>query len=93
MLALNSNSKKVSSTVEAHCILFAVRSGSTCSQEGKIPKLNEILEDSDEEPEPDAVVEVPLKKVKLVVGPGGERIRLIEKKSKARLQVRKHSKD
>ncbi len=62
-------------------ILFA------CAQEGKIPKLDEILEDSDEEPEPDAVIEVPLKKVKLVVGPGGEKIRLIEKKSKARLQV------
>lgn len=52
-----------------------------------MPKLDEILDDSDEEPEPDAVMEIPLKKVKLVVGPGGEKIRLIEKKSKARLQV------
>lgn len=58
-----------------------------CMQEGKIPKLDEILDDSDEEPEPDAVIEIPLKKVKLVVGPGGEKIKLIEKKSKARLQV------
>lgn len=56
-------------------------------QEGKIPKLDEILDDSEEEPEPDAVIEIPLKKVKLVVGPGGEKIKLIEKKSKARLQV------
>ncbi|EIE20889.1 DnaJ-domain-containing protein [Coccomyxa subellipsoidea C-169] len=55
--------------------------------EGKIPKLDEILDDSDEEPEPDAVIEIPLKKVKLVVGPGGEKIKLIEKKSKARLQI------
>ena len=33
------------------------------------------------------VLEVPVKKVKLVVGPGGERIKVIERKSKARLQV------
>ena len=52
-----------------------------------MPKLEDILEDSEEEPEPDAVMEVPLKKVKLIVGPGGERIKLIERKSKARLQV------
>ena len=52
-----------------------------------MPKLVDILEESDEEPEPDAVMEVPLKKVKLIVGPGGERIKLIERKSKARLQV------
>lgn len=58
-----------------------------CTQDGKkLPKLTEILE-SDEEPEPDIVLEVPLKKVKLVVGPGGERIKLIERKSKARVQV------
>ena len=59
-----------------------------CMQEGKkLPKLTEILE-SDDEPEPDVVLEVPVKKVKMVVGPGGERIKLIERKSKARLQVR-----
>ena len=58
-----------------------------CMQEGKkLPKLTDILE-SDDEPEPDVVLEVPLKKVKLVVGPGGERIKVIERKSKARLQV------
>ena len=56
-------------------------------QDGKkLPKLTDILE-SDDEPEPDMVLEVPLKKVKLVVGPGGERIKLIERKSKARLQA------
>ena len=56
-------------------------------QDGKkLPKLTDILE-SDEEPEPDMVLEVPLRKVKLVVGPGGDRIRLIERKSKARLQA------
>ncbi len=56
-------------------------------QEGKkLPKLTEILE-SDDEPEPDLVLEVPVKKVKLVVGPGGEKIKVIERKSKARLQV------
>lgn len=56
-------------------------------QKGKIPKLDEILEDSEEEPEPDMVIEVPQKKVKLIVGPGGEKIKVIERKSKARLQV------
>ena len=56
-------------------------------QEGKkLPKLTDILE-SDDEPEPDVVLEVPIKKVKLVVGPGGEKIKVIERKSKARLQV------
>ena len=56
-------------------------------QEGKkLPKLTDILE-SDDEPEPDVVLEVPVKKVKLVVGPGGEKIKVIERKSKARLQV------
>lgn len=56
-------------------------------QDGKkLPKLTDILE-SDDEPEPDVVLEVPLKKVKLVIGPGGERIKLIERKSKARLQA------
>ena len=56
-------------------------------QTGTIPKLSVILEDSDEEEEPDAIVVVPHKKVKLVVGPGGEKIKHIQHKSKCRLQV------
>ena len=64
-----------------------MKSHTVCMQEGKkLPKLTDIME-SDDEPEPDVVLEVPLKKVKLVVGPGGERIKVIERKSKARLQV------
>ncbi len=57
-------------------------------QEGKIPKLDKILEESDEEEQPDAEVQVPEHKVKLVVGPGGEKIKHIQRKSKCRLQVR-----
>lgn len=52
-----------------------------------MPKLATIMEDSDSEPEPDAVVNIPINKVKLVVGPGGEMIKHIQRKSKARLQV------
>ena len=58
-------------------------------QEGKIPKLDAILAlESESEEEPDVVIEVPANKVKLMVGPGGERIKLIQRKSKARIQVR-----
>ena len=58
-------------------------------QEGKLPKLDKILEDSDEEEEkPDAEIEVPEHKVKLIVGPGGEKIKFIQRKSKCRIQVR-----
>ena len=46
-------------------------------------------DDSDKEPEPDAVVTIPTNKVKLLVGKGGETIGFIQKKSKARLQVKK----
>lgn len=60
---------------------------SVCWQTGTIPKLSAILEDSDDEEQPDAVVVVPHKKVKLVVGPGGEKIKHIQHKSKCRLQV------
>ena len=56
-------------------------------QEGKIPKLAAILEDSDEEEQPDIEIQIPEHKVKLVVGPGGEKIKFIQKKSKCRLQV------
>jgi hypothetical protein len=34
------------------------------------------------------VIEVPANKVKLMVGPGGERIKLIQRKSKCRVQAR-----
>ena len=42
----------------------------------------------DEEDIPDEVIEVPTTKVKLIVGQGGENIKLIQKKSKCRLQAR-----
>lgn len=46
------------------------------------------MEESDEEEQPDAEIQVPEHKVKLVVGPGGEKIKHIQRKSKCRLQVR-----
>lgn len=46
------------------------------------------LSDDDEEEIADQEVQVPANKVKLVVGPGGERIKFISKKTKCRLQVR-----
>lgn len=57
-------------------------------QDGKIPKLDAILAESESEEEPDMVIEVPANKVKLMVGPGGERIKLIQRKSKCRVQAR-----
>ena len=57
------------------------------AQNGQIPKLSAIVEDSDSEEEPDAVVHIPINKVKLVVGAGGEKIKHIQRKSKCRLQV------
>ena len=48
-----------------------------------------MLEDVDEEDVPDEVIEVPDNKVKLVIGAGGENVKKIQKKSNARLQVRR----
>ena len=59
-----------------------------CAQEGKIPKLEAILDESESEEEPDATLEIPANKIKLMVGPGGERIKLIQRKSKCRIQAR-----
>ena len=57
-------------------------------QEGKVPKLQKILEEeSDEEEVPDQEIQIPEHKVKLVVGPGGDKIKFIQRKSKCRLQV------
>lgn len=57
-------------------------------QNGQVPQLKDLVGDSDSEPEPDAVVHVPINKVKLVVGPGGEKIKQIQRKSKCQLQAR-----
>lgn len=56
-------------------------------QEGKVPKLDKILEDSDEEELPDQEIQVPEHKVKLIVGAGGEKIKFIQRKSKCQIQV------
>jgi ElaB/YqjD/DUF883 family membrane-anchored ribosome-binding protein len=45
--------------------------------------------DDDDEEKPYETIEVPTSKVKLIVGAGGENIKWIQKKSKARLQVLK----
>jgi uncharacterized spore protein YtfJ len=58
---------------------------------GKVPKaLQDLIADEDEEEKPDEVLEIPANKLKLVIGPGGEKIKEIERKSKCRIQ---HAKD
>ena len=59
-------------------------------QDGKVPKLDKILEDSDEEVLPDQEIKVPEHKVKLIVGAGGEKIKYIQRKSKCQIQVQNH---
>ena len=71
-------------TLHSVCCQLAV---CRCFQNGQIPKLSALEVDSDSEEEPDAVIHVPINKVKLVVGPGGEKIKHIQRKSKCRLQV------
>ncbi len=49
-----------------------------------------MLEDSDDEDpdaNPDLEIQIPANKVKLMIGPGGEKIKEIQKKSKCRVQV------
>jgi len=57
-----------------------------------IPLLAELEEDEEEEV-PDATVVIPASKVKLVIGPGGEKSREIEKRSGARIQVQRLEED
>lgn len=45
------------------------------------------VEDSDSEEEADVEIQVPENKIKLMVGAGGEKIKWIQRKSKARVQV------
>lgn len=48
-----------------------------------------MLEELEEEEEkPDLEIQIPANKVKLMIGPGGTKIGEIQKKSKARVQVR-----
>lgn len=63
------------------------------SKGGKLPKsIQELIED-DEEPKPDMELQIPENKLKLVIGPGGERIKMIERQSKCRIQHAKASAD
>jgi polyribonucleotide nucleotidyltransferase len=59
-------------------------------QEGKkLPKEPAVAGDSDSEEEtPDEEFEIPAHKVKLMIGAGGEKIKLIQRRTKARIQVR-----
>eukprot|EP00884_Botryococcus_braunii_P012232 jgi/Botrbrau1/21009/Bobra.0144s0025.1 len=54
-----------------------------------IPSLQTIMDDSDEEEKPDVEIQIPTNKVKLMVGPGGEKIKYIQRKAKCRIQVKK----
>eukprot|EP00955_Chlamydomonas_euryale_P038627 351140-Chlamydomonas_euryale.AAC.47 len=53
-----------------------------------IPTL-EVLEDDDSEEEPDLEITVPTSKIKLVIGPNGTTIGTIQRKSKARVQIKR----
>ncbi|KAH7615996.1 hypothetical protein Ndes2526B_g09309 [Nannochloris sp. 'desiccata'] len=58
---------------------------------GRIPKaLQDLIADEDEEERPDEIIEIPANKLKLVIGPGGDKIKEIERRSKCRIQ---HTKD
>ncbi|GMH34048.1 hypothetical protein BSKO_01882 [Bryopsis sp. KO-2023] len=57
--------------------------------DGKTGKGPMVLEDSDSEEEADWEIEVPMNKVKLIIGPNGTKIQEIQKKSKCRIQVKK----
>jgi polyribonucleotide nucleotidyltransferase len=54
---------------------------------GKVPKaLEELIKDEDEE-KADMELQIPAHKIKLMVGPGGEKIKFIQRKTKCRIQV------
>jgi len=59
-------------------------------EKGKLPKSLEDLIKDEEEERPDMEVQIPSNKLKLVIGPGGETIKSIEKRSRCKIQ---HSKD
>lgn len=54
---------------------------------GKDPAAACVIEDEEPEATPDLEIQVPKHKVKLIVGPGGERIKSIQRKSRTRIQV------
>ncbi|GIL78746.1 hypothetical protein Vretimale_355 [Volvox reticuliferus] len=63
---------------------------------GKAPPPLEILEESDDDDpdaNPDMEIQIPANKVKLMIGPGGEKIKEIQRKSKCRIQVKKDEKE
>lgn len=62
-------------------------------QKGKLPKSLEDLIKEDDEDTPDMEVKIPANKLKLVIGAGGEKIKFIERKSKARIQHKKNEED
>eukprot|EP01026_Neomeris_dumetosa_P048346 TRINITY_DN4181_c0_g1_i2.p1 TRINITY_DN4181_c0_g1~~TRINITY_DN4181_c0_g1_i2.p1 ORF type:complete len:400 (-),score=81.53 TRINITY_DN4181_c0_g1_i2:459-1571(-) len=56
----------------------------------KIPKY---LQESDSDEEADLEMEIPMNKVKLLIGPGGTKIQEIQKKARCRIQVQKTEAD
>ncbi|KAF6258089.1 DnaJ-domain-containing protein [Scenedesmus sp. NREL 46B-D3] len=59
----------------------------------KLPSQLALEESSDEEPEPDLEMQIPTNRVKLLVGPGGATIKDIQRKSKARIQIKKEEEE
>jgi hypothetical protein len=62
-------------------------------QKGKLPKTLEDLIQDDVEEQPDLEVQIPAGKLKLVIGPGGEKIKFMQRKSKTRIQHKKDEAD
>jgi predicted PilT family ATPase len=46
-----------------------------------------LEDEEDEEAEPDLEIQVPKHKVKLIIGPGGENIKQIQRRTRTRIQV------
>ncbi|GLI64258.1 hypothetical protein VaNZ11_007460 [Volvox africanus] len=59
------------------------------------PSLDILAESDDDDPDanPDMEIQIPSNKVKLMIGPGGEKIKEIQRKSKCRIQVKKDEKE
>jgi hypothetical protein len=54
-----------------------------------VPKVLQELIADDEEERPDVEIQIPAGKLKLVIGPGGDKIKEIQKRSRCRIQTTK----
>ena len=54
-----------------------------------IPALKALQEEEEEEPPADLEIRIPTSKVKLVIGPGGSKVKEIQDRTKCRVQIKK----